>query len=96
MHFLRSSYLPLYVANTKFPYSSDPFPATAAGEGSYGAATVLATTQRETAVLDQFLALKVLEDMKADASELHLDLDLFKDIFELSQVGSPIITHKGD
>lgn len=42
--------------------------------------------QRETRVLDLFIALKVREDVWADESELHLERESsFKDLFDLMQ-----------
>lgn len=42
--------------------------------------------QRETSVLDHFIALKVREDVWADDSELHLEREeSFKDLFDLMQ-----------
>lgn len=37
-------------------------------------------------MLDQFILLKIKEDIKYDESELHLEGEGFKDIFELLQV----------
>ncbi|KAG6899626.1 hypothetical protein C0993_008568 [Termitomyces sp. T159_Od127] len=74
MHVLRSIYLPAYTALVRPPYSSDPFPA------PHGA------VQRETAVLDSFIALKVREDVWADDSELHLEREeAYKDLFAHAQ-----------
>lgn len=42
--------------------------------------------QRETRVLDLYIALKVREDVWADESELHLEREeSFKDLFDLMQ-----------
>ncbi|KAG6843896.1 hypothetical protein H0H87_011921, partial [Tephrocybe sp. NHM501043] len=46
----------------------------------------LSTIQRETAVLDLFIALKVREDVWADDSELHLERDeAYRDLFDHRQ-----------
>ncbi|KAG6906372.1 hypothetical protein DXG01_014262 [Tephrocybe rancida] len=46
----------------------------------------LSTIQRETAVLDKFLALKVREDVWADESELHLERrEAYRDLFDHTQ-----------
>lgn len=78
MHVLRSSYLPAYTQNVRPPYSSDPFP-TSGSDSAY------ATEQRETAVLDKWMLLKVRDDVLADDSELHLDLDPQRDVFDMMQ-----------
>ena len=44
---------------------------------------------REMAVLDRFIALRCSEDVRSYQTELHLDLDHFKDLFELEQVSLP-------
>ncbi|KZV80886.1 hypothetical protein EXIGLDRAFT_780385 [Exidia glandulosa HHB12029] len=76
MHVLRSSYLPAYTQNVRAPYTSDPFPSSSsAGAGE----------QRETVVLDRWMLLKVREDVLADESELHLDLDAQRDVFDMLQ-----------
>lgn len=75
MHVLRSSYLPAYSQNVRAPYSSDPFPASRGGSEH----------QRETAVLDKWMLLKVRDDVLADESELHLDLDGTRDVFDMLQ-----------
>ncbi|KAF7759641.1 hypothetical protein Agabi119p4_11336 [Agaricus bisporus var. burnettii] len=42
--------------------------------------------QRETTILDRYIALKVREDVFADDSELHLEReDMFKDLFDHAQ-----------
>ncbi|KAH9925642.1 uncharacterized protein BXZ73DRAFT_91072 [Epithele typhae] len=77
MHVLRSSYLPAYAALVRSPYTSDPFP---------HAASATTPAQRETRVLDLFIALKVREDVWTDESELHLEREeSFKDLFDLMQ-----------
>jgi len=79
-HVLRSMYLPAYQSLIRAPYTSDPFPYTAPSPSSASA------PQRETAVLDRFVALKVREDVWADDSALHLArADSFKDLFDLAQ-----------
>jgi len=79
----------------KPPYTSDPFPMITPEaslppdlramleEQAMGG---IQSLQRETAVLDKFIAVKCTEDLRNyESPELHLDLDLFKDIFELMQ-----------
>lgn len=47
---------------------------------------LLPSIQRETAVLDMFIALKVREDVWSDDTELHLERDeSFRDLFDLMQ-----------
>lgn len=82
MHVLRSTYLPAYLSMIKSPYTSDPFPLSSPGSGSaMGLASSSSTMtspvvfiQRETQVLDMFLAAKVREDVWADDTELHLEV----------------------
>lgn len=84
MHTLRSAYLESYRQLVKAPYSSDPFPVTPA---SSTLSPVLAYGNRETRVLDLYIALKVREDVWMDETELHLERDdCFKDLFDLMQV----------
>ncbi|EIN05727.1 hypothetical protein PUNSTDRAFT_74123 [Punctularia strigosozonata HHB-11173 SS5] len=72
MHVLRSTYLPAYNSLIRPPCTSDPFP--------------LGALQRETTVLDLFIALKVREDVWADDTELHLEREeSFKDLFDMMQ-----------
>jgi hypothetical protein len=85
MHVLRSAYLPAYSYNVKAPYTSDPFPLSAPSPLPASSSPLL-SMQRETAVFDLFIALKVKEDLRNDESELHIGTDSFKDIFELLQV----------
>ncbi|KAJ7119597.1 hypothetical protein C8R44DRAFT_788480 [Mycena epipterygia] len=90
MHVLRSTYLPAYDSLIRSPYSSDPFPLPTTSQSAFApVGTVnlrLGTIQRETAILDLFIALKVREDVWADDSELHLERDeSFKDLFDLAQ-----------
>ncbi|KDQ54650.1 hypothetical protein JAAARDRAFT_38329 [Jaapia argillacea MUCL 33604] len=99
MNVLRSTYLPAYQSLIRPPYSSDPFPFTSQPSSSspYSSAYVpssppnapsspICSVQRETSVLDLFIALKVREDVWADDSELHLERDeSFKDLFDLMQ-----------
>jgi len=91
MHVLRSTYLPAYSSNIRFPYSSDPFPFSSTNN-SLGASSStnlpspLNPIHRETAILDLFLALKVREDVWADDTEFHLGRgESFRDLFELMQ-----------
>lgn len=103
MHVLRSTYLPLYSINIKSPYTSDPFPASspmyeatpynpsAPSPYSPSNSSPLLTTQRETAVLDKFLLLKLNQDLLSTESELHLSStayapsSLFSELFSLHQ-----------
>lgn len=84
MHILRSTYLPDYASHIKPYYSSDPFPLST--PSPLDPTFTLHSLQRETAVLDQFILLKIKEDIKYDESELHLEGEGFKDIIELLQV----------
>ena len=88
MHVLRSTYLPAYASLIRSPYTSDPFPHASATESMSTSPSLLPTQslQRETRVLDLFIALKVREDVWADESELHLEREeSFKDLFDLLQ-----------
>ncbi|KAJ7186845.1 hypothetical protein C8R46DRAFT_280785 [Mycena filopes] len=90
MHVLRSTYLPAYDTLIRAPYSSDPFPLPSAPPSAFAPPAPqlggVSTIHRETATLDLFIALKVREDVWADASELHLERDeSFKDLFDLAQ-----------
>lgn len=83
MHVLRSTYLSAYAKLVRPPYSSDPFPLNITAMITNSPVRSL---QRETQVLDLFLALKVREDVWTDESELHLERDeSFRDIFDLMQ-----------
>ncbi|KAJ2931438.1 hypothetical protein H1R20_g5713, partial [Candolleomyces eurysporus] len=83
MHVLRSTYLPAYTSMLRPYYSSDPFPSSPVPRAH---SSSLNTVQRETPVLDLFIALKVREDVFVDDSELHLEReDMFKDIFDHAQ-----------
>lgn len=84
MHILRSTYLPDYASRIKPHYTSDPFPLST--PSPLDPTFTLHSLQRETAVLDQFILLKIKEDIKYDESELHLEGVGFRDIFELLQV----------
>ncbi|TFK60647.1 hypothetical protein BDN72DRAFT_848263 [Pluteus cervinus] len=84
MHVLRSTYLPTYNSLIRPPYTSDPFPAEVCS--SARAPQSISSLQRETSVLDLFIAVKVREDVWLDDSELHLEREeSFKDLFDLSQ-----------
>jgi len=85
MHVLRSSYLPSYTQNVRPPYTSDPFPLTSSYPISLTYNSPMQTLQRETEVLDLYLLVKVREDVRTDESELHLDLDSFRDMFDMLQ-----------
>ncbi|KAG9088240.1 hypothetical protein FS749_002336, partial [Ceratobasidium sp. UAMH 11750] len=51
----------------------------------------LQSVQRETAVLDRFLVLKICDDVRSDETELHLGSeDTFSDLFELMQPRSRV------
>ena len=87
MHVLRSTYLPAYSTLVKPPYSTDPFPlASPSAPQPSTTLSPIQSLQRETRVLDLFIALKVREDVWADESELHLERDeSFRDLFDLMQ-----------
>ncbi|KAG1857706.1 hypothetical protein DFJ58DRAFT_782969 [Suillus subalutaceus] len=93
-HVLRSTYLPAYNSMIRSPYSSDPFPFSSSASTSS-----CDTLQRETKVLDLFIALKVHEDVMVDDSSLHLEReDSFKDLFDLMQPRSrleDLVRHYG-
>lgn len=93
-HVLRSTYLPAYNSMIRLPYSSDPFPFSSSASTSS-----CDTLQRETKVLDLFIALKVHEDVMVDDSSLHLEReDSFKDLFDLMQPRSrleDLVRHYG-
>jgi len=96
MHVLRSAYLPAYSSLIRAPYTSDPFPLSSSTSFPAGPAE---TTQRETQVLDLFIALKVHEDVMMDDTELHLEREeSFKDLFDLMQPRSrleDLVRHYG-
>lgn len=84
MHTLRSAYLASYTQLVKAPYTSDPFPAVSQAAST---SPVLHSGNRETRVLDLYIALKVREDVWMDETELHLEREeSFKDLFDLMQV----------
>lgn len=88
MNFLRSTFLTDYLTNIKHPYTCDPFPLEppeASLPPQYQRPQAIVSLQREMAVLDRFIALKCSEDVRSYQTELHLDLDHFKDLFELEQ-----------
>ncbi|KAF9238474.1 hypothetical protein BU15DRAFT_62450 [Melanogaster broomeanus] len=95
MHVLRSTYLSAYQSLIRLPYTSDPFPLSS----STSTSSPLETIQRETQVLDLFIALKVREDVMMDDSELHLEREeSFKDLFDLMQPRSrleDLVRHYG-
>lgn len=85
MHVLRSTYLPAYGSLIRVPYTSDPFPLSSSSSSPHGPGTAGAM-QRETQVLDLFIALKVHEDVMMDDTEFHLEREeSFKDLFDLMQ-----------
>ncbi|KAH9856200.1 hypothetical protein C2E23DRAFT_750193 [Lenzites betulinus] len=96
MHVLRSTYLPAYASLIRPPYTSDPFPLSLPDSpfASYASSSSplsssllpLQSMQRETRILDLYIALKVREDVWTDDSELHLEREeSFKDLFDLMQ-----------
>lgn len=86
MHVLRSTYLQAYTTFIRPPYSSDPFPMNAPTFAPDPSLSPILSHQRETRVLDLFIALKVREDVWMDESELHLERDeSFRDLFDLNQ-----------
>ena len=100
MHVLRSTYLPAYSSMIRRPYSSDPFPH--ALPNTYEPTTsplTLQHIQRETKVLDLFIALKVRQDVYMDDTEFHLEsTESFRDLFDFNQPKSrleDLIRHYG-
>ncbi|KZT55362.1 hypothetical protein CALCODRAFT_484826 [Calocera cornea HHB12733] len=96
MHVLRSAYLPAYVSHIRPPYSANPYPLSspasvyaAAYSSTAGPSTpsLAEDAQRETAVLDMFIAFQVRQNVLRDESELHLEAghEGVKDLFELMQ-----------
>ncbi|KAG8858924.1 hypothetical protein FRB96_004744 [Tulasnella sp. 330] len=90
MHYLRTSFLSSYHVSVKPPYTSEPFPLippeASLPPNHQLPLSPIQSLQRETAVLDKFIAVKSTEDLRNyESPELHLDLDLFKDIFDLMQ-----------
>ncbi|KAF8208364.1 hypothetical protein K438DRAFT_1813875 [Mycena galopus ATCC 62051] len=97
MNVLRSIYLPLYDSLIRPPYTSDPFPfahshtspSPHALKSPFSSHTQISSItqslQRETHILDLFIALKVREDVWADDSDLHLSRaeSTFTDLFSL-------------
>jgi len=84
MHVLRSAYLPAYNQLVRAPYTSDPFPGPDPDQPE--SSSPVKSLQRETHILDLFIALKVREDVWTDESELHLEREeSFKDLFDLMQ-----------
>ncbi|KAJ7805743.1 hypothetical protein B0H14DRAFT_2462227 [Mycena olivaceomarginata] len=97
---LRSVYLPLYDSLIRPPYTSDPFPFSHTSHSPTHAKSLsmsstqtvsprsgLTSVQRETPILDLFIALKVRDDVWADDSDLHLSRaeSTFTDLFSLMQ-----------
>ncbi|KAF8208358.1 hypothetical protein K438DRAFT_1574363 [Mycena galopus ATCC 62051] len=82
MNVLRSIYLPLYDSLIRPPYTSDPFPS---AHSHTSPSSITLSLQRETHILDLFIALKVREDVWADDSDLHLSRTepTFTDLFSL-------------
>ncbi|KAJ6481742.1 hypothetical protein C8R45DRAFT_310989 [Mycena sanguinolenta] len=102
MNVLRSIYIPLYESLIRPPYTSDPFPFAHSSPSytppkspasfqtqfsSSSSRSSLTSLQRETSILDLFIALKVREDVWADDSDLHLSRaePTFTDLFSLMQ-----------
>ncbi|KAJ7846428.1 hypothetical protein B0H14DRAFT_2357677 [Mycena olivaceomarginata] len=100
MNVLRSVYLPLYDSLIRPPYTSDPFPFSHTSHSPTHAKSLsmsstqnciprsgLTSVQRETPILDLFIALKVRDDVWADDSDLHLSRaeSTFADLFSLMQ-----------
>lgn len=100
MHVLRSTYLPAYSSMIRRPYSSDPFPHTLPNTYEPTASPLaLQHIQRETKVLDLFIALKVRQDVYMDDTEFHLEsTESFRDLFDFNQPKSrleDLIRHYG-
>ncbi|KAJ7846427.1 hypothetical protein B0H14DRAFT_3454498 [Mycena olivaceomarginata] len=99
MNVLRSVYLPSYTSLIRPPYTSDPFPfshpptytqslsASVAPTQTAAPRSALPSLQRETPILDRFIALKVRDDVWTDDSDLHLSHaePTFADMFSLTQ-----------
>ena len=86
MHVLRSTYLPSYASLIRPPYTSDPFPLSAAPSATSSGSRAPLHCSRETTVLDLFIVLKVHDDLWADETELHLGQpEAFRDLFDLMQ-----------
>ena len=100
MHVLRSTYLPAYSSLIRQPYSSDPFPHTLPNTYEPTSSPLaLQHIQRETKVLDLFIALKVRQDVYMDDTEFHLEnTESFRDLFDFNQPKSrleDLIRHYG-
>lgn len=100
MHVLRSTYLPAYSSLIRRPYSSDPFPHSLPNTYEPTASPLtLQHTQRETKVLDLFIALKVRQDVYMDDTEFHLEsTESFRDLFDFNQPKSrleDLVRHYG-
>ncbi|KAJ7846421.1 hypothetical protein B0H14DRAFT_2772785 [Mycena olivaceomarginata] len=99
MNVLRSVYLSSYTSLIRPPYTSDPFPfsqpptytqslsASVAPTQTAAPRSALPSLQRETPILDRFIALKVRDDVWTDDSDLHLSHaePAFADMFSLTQ-----------
>ncbi|EJT97203.1 hypothetical protein DACRYDRAFT_85212 [Dacryopinax primogenitus] len=96
MHVLRSAYLPAYVSHIRPPYSANPYPLSSPASlyaSTYSSSSgpslpaLAEDAQRETAVLDMFIAFQVRQNVLRDESELHLEAghEGVKDLFELLQ-----------
>lgn len=88
MHTLRSTYIEPYLSMVKLPYTSDPFPLGSTEEDTESSKLPpIQSLQRETEVLDLFIALKAHEDVRLDETDLHLEREeRFNDLFVLTQV----------
>jgi hypothetical protein len=89
MSFLRNYFLRDYTANVRPGYTTDAFPLEppeATLPPHLQTHDSIMSLHRETPILDRFIALKCTEEMRSQESELHLDLDHFKDLFDLIQV----------
>ena len=100
MHVLRSTYLPAYSSLIRRPYSSDPFPHTLPNTYEPTSSPLtLQHIQRETKVLDLFIALKVRQDVYMDDTEFHLEsTESFRDLFDFNQPKSrleDLVRHYG-
>jgi hypothetical protein len=74
---------------TPTPTSPSPDPLTTTASAFF--VPSLQSVQRETAVLDRFLVLKICDDVRCDETELHLGSeDTFSDLFELMQPRSRV------
>lgn len=84
MHTLRATCIPAYQERVRPLYSTEAYSVTSMPH--FLPDSPLHGSQRETAVLDRFVLLKLRADVLADESELHLGgEDTFRDLFDVAQ-----------